>query len=155
MQKMTEEMKDILRSNISYFGTVSRDEQPNVVPVGLIEPISDSEVLIGDVRFHKTRKNLEGNPHVALSVTDVKRVQAYQFKGNATIFTSGPYFERIMEKWKVSHEERTKKMQERLNQAKDAHAKKRYEQLIERHHQIKLKAAVLITINEIYNTMGV
>ena len=59
MRQMTNDMKEILKTNISYFATVSKDNKPNVIPIGLVEPISDFEVLIVDVLFNKTRKNLE------------------------------------------------------------------------------------------------
>ena len=55
MRQMTNGIKEILKTNISYFSTASRDSKPNVVPVGLVEPISDSEVLIVDVLPSITR----------------------------------------------------------------------------------------------------
>lgn len=71
--QLSEDMKEVLRSNICYFATSSKDGKPNVVPVGLVEPLSDSEVLVMDVRFNKTRKNLEEIPEVAIAVADIKR----------------------------------------------------------------------------------
>jgi predicted pyridoxine 5'-phosphate oxidase superfamily flavin-nucleotide-binding protein len=105
--EMSEEIKQMLDENIVYLATSTKGGRPNVVPIGLAHAMSDNEVLIVDVLFKKTRKNLEGNPQVAISFTDVKRLESYQLKGEA----------------KIS----------------------------EMHKRLRPKAAVLITIEEIYS----
>ena len=69
--KMSNEIKQMLDENIAYLATLTNDGKPNVVPIGLAHAISDDELLIHDVMFKKTRKNLEDNPQVAISFTDV------------------------------------------------------------------------------------
>ncbi|RLI78887.1 hypothetical protein DRP05_05825 [Archaeoglobales archaeon] len=50
------EMKEVLSRNICYFATSTKDGKPNVIPVGLVEPIDDSRILLVDVKMNKTRK---------------------------------------------------------------------------------------------------
>lgn len=66
--KMSEEIREMINENIVHFATASRDGKPNVVPVGAIRAIGDSKLLIVDVLFDKTEKNLLENPQVALAV---------------------------------------------------------------------------------------
>lgn len=150
MEKMTQDIKEVLENNIVYFATASQENKPNVVPVGLVEPISDSQVLLVDVRFNKTRKNLEENPQVALAVTDVPRLQAYQLKGQAKVITEGEWFDRAFELMQKKGERR----ENALEGIKDPKLKDRIQHLMEMHHKLKPKAVVLIEIEEIYSTMG-
>jgi len=41
MQRLDESMKTVLRNNICYLATSSRDGVPNVIPVGLVEALDD------------------------------------------------------------------------------------------------------------------
>ena len=153
IKQMTDDMKAILESNITYLATVSKDSKPNVVPMGLVEPISDSEILIVDVLFNKTRKNLEENAQVALAVTDVNRLQAYQFKGKAKIAKSGDLFNRAFQIMEKKATRRNKIMEEKFAKSQDPELKKRFNKLNAMHTKLKPKAVVLITIDEIYHTM--
>jgi len=62
MQELDEEFTGVLRTTIGYFATAFSNAKPNVVPVGLLEPIGDDEVLVIDILFKKTMGNLEENP---------------------------------------------------------------------------------------------
>ena len=67
---------------------------PNVVPVGR-KWIVDNEVLLGDFHFGKTRRNLEDNPEVAISVTGPEPKQGFQLKGTASVHRNGEPFEKL------------------------------------------------------------
>lgn len=153
MQKLDQEIKDVLRSNIGYLATSSPDGRPNVVPVGLVEPVGDSELLLVDVLFQKTRRNLEANPHVALAVTDFARMRGHQLKGTARIETSGEIFEKAARLARERGERRNAMMESRLAQTEDPEVKERIRRSIEKHRQLKPKAAVIVTVEEVYSTM--
>ncbi|MBA7531241.1 hypothetical protein ES705_23452 [subsurface metagenome] len=89
--KITEEVKEVINNNIVHLATSSKDGKPNVVPVGLCRVISDHELLIVDVFFKKTRKNMEENPRVAIAVEALEELKAYQLKGKAKIFAQGEW----------------------------------------------------------------
>ncbi|MBC7114947.1 MAG: uncharacterized protein PWR13_1252 [Archaeoglobi archaeon] len=148
---LTDEMREILGRNICYFATSSKDGKPNVVPVGLVEPIDDSRFLIVDVRMNKTRKNLEENDRVALAVTDVERLGAYQFKGRAKVVTEGELFERAKRLVEERVERRRKRLRERLEREKDPEIRKKLENMMER--EMKPKAAIVVEVEEIYPCM--
>ena len=129
--KMSDEMQDIINENLVHLATTSQDGKPNVVPVGGIRAISDSELLIVDVLFDKTKKNLLENPQVAIAVEALGKgvPRGYQLKGRAKIFTSGEMFERA------------EKMVEDM--------RKRWRG----HTDLKVKSAVLVKIEEIFSTV--
>ena len=147
--KMNNEIKQMLDENIVYLATASKEGKPNVVPIGLVHAISDNEVLIGDVWFKKTRKNLEENTQVAISFTDVKRWGSYQLKGKAKIFKSGEIYEKIFDIMKKKAEKREESVEKIDNPEIIERAKKMREML----KNPNPKAAVLITIEELYSHM--
>ena len=129
---MSEEMQDIINENLVHLATSSKNGKPNVVPVGGIRAISDSELLIVDVLFDKTKKNLLENPQVAIAVEVLGgkgMPRGYQLKGRAKIFTSGEMFERA------------EKMVEEMRKIWRGHT------------DLNVKSAVLVKIEEIFSTV--
>lgn len=147
--KMSAEIKEMLEHNICSFATATPGGKPNVVPVGLVKPISDEELLVIDVLFKKTRKNLEENPQVALSFVDMKRLEAYQLKGKAKIFRSGELYEKAFE----IMAEKGKRRKKVFNEIKTSEISEKIERLKRMHRRLKPKAVVVVSIEEIYSTM--
>ncbi len=145
--KMPVEIKDMInkkaRAPRIHFATSTKDGKPNVVPIGYVEVISDDEVLIVDTLMDKTRNNLEENPQVAIAVEVMEEFNAYQLKGKAKIFTEGKVFEKALEIQKRRDKKR-----------KLRYARERIEEpeWLRGIHQRKPKAAVLVTVEEIYST---
>ncbi|HOK58889.1 MAG TPA: pyridoxamine 5'-phosphate oxidase family protein [Methanothrix sp.] len=100
---------------------------------------------------NKTRKNLEENPQVAISFTDTRRWKSYQLKGKAEIYTDGPIFEqmlKIREQKEIQDRARTEQLLTNY-----AELMKKAEQLKKWRMNLKPKAAVMITVEEIYSHM--
>ncbi len=92
MAKLNQRMKEIFEKQRPIaLATATQDGIPNVVPVGMKKIIDDETILISDQYLHKTRKNIEANPKVAITMWD--KTEGYQIKGTVTIETSGPLFE--------------------------------------------------------------
>lgn len=144
---MSDEMKQMLEENIVYLATSTPEGKPNVVPIGLTHAISDNEVLIVDVLFKKTRKNLEHNPQVAISFTDTKRLESYQLKGKAKIFKNGELYEKAFDIMGKKAEKR----RQSLEKIDNLELNKRSRKISELHKRLRPKAVVLITIEEIYS----
>jgi predicted pyridoxine 5'-phosphate oxidase superfamily flavin-nucleotide-binding protein len=147
----TQDMKDALSDNIGYFATSSKDGKPNVVPMGLISAISDSQLMIVDVRMNKTRKNLAENCMVALAVTDTKRSQAYQFKGKAAVITSGELFDNSIKTVKESEEKRRQHIKLRFEETNDPKLRIKLAKRMNR--TLHPKAVIVIDVEEVYPTM--
>jgi len=129
--EMSMEIQDMINENLVHLATTSLDGIPNVVPVGGIRAISESELLIVDVLFDKTKKNLLGNPDVAIAVEVLGKgaPRGYQLKGRAKVFTSGEIFEKA------------EKMVEEMRKRRQGHT------------DLKVKSAVLVDVEEIYSTV--
>jgi len=94
MAKITEDMKAVAKAARGWaLASATRDGELNVVPIGFGKVISDDEILLVKVFEGKTWDNIRANPKVAVSVWDMQSLNGYQFKGNATIETSGAVFD--------------------------------------------------------------
>lgn len=128
--EMSMEIQDMVNENLVHLATTSGNGIPNVVPVGGIRAISASELLIVDVLFDKTKKNLIENLRVAIAVEVLGKgaPRGYQLKGRAKIFTSGEIFEEA------------EKMVEEMRKRRQGHT------------DPKVKSTVLVKAEEIYST---
>ncbi|XHH10196.1 MAG: pyridoxamine 5'-phosphate oxidase family protein [Candidatus Bathyarchaeia archaeon] len=149
---LTQDMKDILKSNICYFATSSKEGKPNVVPMGLVEPVDNSTIMIVDVRMNKTRHNLSENEMVALAVTDSTKLQAYQLKGKANVITSGALFETAVKLAKEKADKKQKRLQTRLEETTDPSIRQKLQNMLNK--KSVPKAAVIISVEEIFSTMS-
>jgi len=147
--KIPAEIKEMInekaRAPRIHFATSTKDGKPNVIPIGYVEVIGDDEVLIVDTLMDKTRNNLEENPQVAIAVEVMDDFKAYQLKGTAKIFTGGKVFEKALEIQK-----------RRDTRRKERYARKGIEEpeWLRGIHQRKPKAAVVVTVEEIYSTIN-
>ena len=92
MVKLTQQIKDTLvKGTTYYFATSSKAGVPNAVPIKALKVLDDETLLVSDQYFGKTAKNLEENPHVAISFWGDKG--GYQIKGTATVHKSGKVFD--------------------------------------------------------------
>jgi predicted pyridoxine 5'-phosphate oxidase superfamily flavin-nucleotide-binding protein len=129
--KMSEEIQDMINKNVVHLATTSGDGKPNAVPVGGIRAINASELLIIDVLFDKTKKNLLENPNVAIAVEVLGKgaPRGYQLKGRAAVHTEGKFFEEA------------EKMLEKMRETRPHHP------------YLIVKSAVHVEVDEIYSTV--
>lgn len=93
MLSRTEVCEIIQRAPIAFLATC-HEGIPNVVPLGF--KWADGEgLLVADLFLNKTRRNLEANSAVALSVATIDPKCGYQIKGRAVIHRSGPKYDRV------------------------------------------------------------
>ena len=92
MPKMTKEMQEMFnRTGLKQLATADRNGVPNVVPINFMKILDDETILASAVFMTKTFNNLKENPVCALSIWE--GFTGYQFKGSASVVTSGPVFE--------------------------------------------------------------
>ena len=67
MARLTAEMKEaFLKMKIFPVATASKDGTPNVIPIGVVELVSDDTIWITDNFMNKTLENLRANPKIAV-----------------------------------------------------------------------------------------
>lgn len=91
MVKITDEMKDLLTKSMWAFATADANGVPNAVPIHFKTILGDNRLLLVNNFMNKTMANIKANPQVAISVWDANG--GYQFKGTATVETSGSNME--------------------------------------------------------------
>ena len=99
MARLTAEMKEAFsRMKIFPVATASKDGTPNVIPIGVVELVSDDTIWITDNFMNKSLENLHANPKIALYVWGPEIKGCFQIKGRATVKTSGGDFDAMKEK---------------------------------------------------------
>ena len=121
MAKLTEEMKDLLKSQQSYVGTASPDGRPSVALKGSARIVDDEHLAFFEMVGGRTWENIQKNPRVALVVADRSKMQGFRFEGKVQLVTSGELYEEA------------KKMSEMMK------------------IPVPPKAAVVVSIEEIYD----
>lgn len=102
--EIPKKVEDVLKqASLVWVGTCS-EETPNVNIVHFFKIIDDDKILLADNYFNKTRKNIEKNPNVAVTVKSPEESIAYELKGFAEICTEGEIFKEMKE-WVHSEEE--------------------------------------------------
>ncbi|OPX34844.1 MAG: hypothetical protein B1H11_10065 [Desulfobacteraceae bacterium 4484_190.1] len=92
MAKINEEMKTLLNEvPICVFATADENGIPNAVPIHYSKIMDDSKIMLVDNFMKKTLHNINANPNVSISVWKGKT--GYQFKGRASVETSGANFD--------------------------------------------------------------
>ena len=99
MTRLTAEMKEAFgRMKIFPVATASKDGTPNVVPIGVVELVSDDTIWITDNFMHKSLENLKTNPKIALYIWGPEIKGCFQIKGQASVKTSGKDFDAMKAK---------------------------------------------------------
>ncbi|WP_051408076.1 pyridoxamine 5'-phosphate oxidase family protein [Dehalobacter restrictus] len=58
-----------------------------------VKVLDENNLLLVDNFMNKTKKNLEVNPIMAVSIWDLSTCKSYQIKGSTTVVDSGSVFE--------------------------------------------------------------
>jgi len=93
MAKLTEQMKLLISSQLSYVATSMPDGKPSIAIKGL-KVIDDEHVAFFEIMGGRTWQNIQKNPWVAIAVADRSKVTGFRFVGKVVEnITSGPLYE--------------------------------------------------------------
>lgn len=98
MVVINEELKKLIEENALAFATVDENGNPHCIAVGDVKVVSENQILITDNYMIETRKNIQQNPNVALSVWNKawkENCVGYELGGTAEYFTEGKWYELI------------------------------------------------------------
>ena len=99
MVNLTAEMKEAFgKMKIFPVATASKDGMPNVVPIGVVELVSDDTIWITDNFMHKSLENLAVNPKIAIYIWGPEIKGCFQIKGQASVKTNGKDFDSMKAK---------------------------------------------------------
>jgi predicted pyridoxine 5'-phosphate oxidase superfamily flavin-nucleotide-binding protein len=84
----------VLEQSLGFVATVTPEGAPNLSPKGSTTVLDAAHLMFSDIASPGTIENLVSNPRVEINVVDPIARTGYRFKGTATVYTSGPEFER-------------------------------------------------------------
>jgi hypothetical protein len=86
----------ISEQRLGYVATVCPDATPNLSPKGTVAVWDDRHLVFADLRSPRTIRNLRHNPAVEINVVDPISRTGSRFKGEGTVVTDGPVFQRAI-----------------------------------------------------------
>jgi len=102
MVSIPKHVQEFFPGKMAWVATASSEGEPNVTAKGTVRVMDDGHVIFADLFSLKTRKNLEQNPRVAVTVMDLATAQGYQVKGSAELVSSGPIYDQMAQQLKQS-----------------------------------------------------
>lgn len=99
-------LEDIKKIKIFPLSTCSKDNIPNVIPIGIFEvdtsSVSQDFIYIMDNYYLKTMKNIMENPYVSFYIWSPETKNCTQIKGKViNIFENGNEYEKYAQKYKL------------------------------------------------------
>ncbi|HGI3605433.1 TPA: pyridoxamine 5'-phosphate oxidase family protein [Streptococcus agalactiae] len=95
---ITQEMKEIINSQLAMVATVDAKGQPNIGPKRSMRLWDDKTFIYNENTDGQTRINIEDNGKIEIAFVDRERLLGYRFVGTAEIQTEGTYYE-AAKKW--------------------------------------------------------
>ena len=95
MTKISGELEDFLKTHLCFVATVDAQGVPNVVPKGDIAILDEDHIVFADLYSYRTKKNLLGNPNIAITVINPASYEGYQLKGKAKIIERGKDYDKL------------------------------------------------------------
>lgn len=89
-------MIDLFESVPACYLATTADGVPNVIPIGF-KWVRDGKLILADIFLGKTRENLRAHSRVAVAIANGDPKRGFQFKGTATVHTSGAPWETVRE----------------------------------------------------------
>ncbi len=100
MVTIPKHVQEFLPGKLAWVATAGSDGTPNATPKGSVRLLDDQHIVFADLFSVKTRRNLEENPKVAVTVIDAGTHIGYQLKGTAELLSSGMLFEQTVKELK-------------------------------------------------------
>ena len=99
MVTIPKHVQEFLPGKLAWVATAGSDGTPNTTPKA-VRLLDDQHIVFADLFSIKTRRNLEENPKVAVTVIDTTTRVGYQLKGTAELLSSGMLFEQTVKELK-------------------------------------------------------
>ncbi|GAF41899.1 hypothetical protein JCM14202_3870 [Agrilactobacillus composti DSM 18527 = JCM 14202] len=101
MKKLTDEMKEMIQTQLPFLATTSASGLPQVGPKGSIHVLDDEHLIYFEHTFRHAYENLTNNQHAAVAVADRPNQKGFRFEGTAHIHEKDDYANEILGKTKI------------------------------------------------------
>lgn len=93
MATLTQEMKDLVRSQQCFVATVNADGTPNVGPKRSTRVLDDEHLAFTEITGNRTWTNVLNGSKLAIAVVDRDKSKGFRFVGTAEVLREGELFE--------------------------------------------------------------
>lgn len=101
MADLTEDMKNMLGTQLSFLATTGVDGKPQVGPKGSLHVYDDSHLIYFEHTFRQAFDNLTNNHMAAVAVVDRDAQKGFRFEGTAHIHEGDDLANDILGKTKI------------------------------------------------------
>ena len=110
MAKLTDEIRiAIEKTQPTCLATSDPSGVPNLIYVSYIRIVNEETLVVADNKFEKTRKNLDSNPRMSVTVLDPDTRKAFQLKCITECVTEGHRYNEIVDWVHEKHPDMTPK----------------------------------------------
>ncbi len=96
MAKIPDEVKEFLKiCPLAYVATCGKDGIPHCVPKGGMTVLGDEILVFADLYLGRTKKNIEENPNIAVTIANPAAYRGYEIIGIPQTIEGGGEYERI------------------------------------------------------------
>lgn len=104
MIELSQEVLDAIEKTMPIcVATASLEGTPNLIYVTYVKALDKQTLILADNKFDKTRKNLDSNPQISVTVLDPDTHKSYQIKCATECVTQGKRFDDIVNWVHVNH----------------------------------------------------
>lgn len=85
--KLTDEMKDLIKVQLSYIATVDEQGNPNIGPKRTMRVLDDSHLIFCENTNGQHHANIKANGKISVAFVDREANKGFRFTGKATSYT--------------------------------------------------------------------
>lgn len=89
----TEEMKEMIASQLAMVATVDNEGNPNIGPKRSMRLLDDQTLIFNENTGGQTQANIEANGKIEVAYVNRDCLRGYRFCGHAEMVDNGPLFE--------------------------------------------------------------
>ena len=93
MAKLTEEMKEMIATQLCFIGTVNADGTPNIAPKRSTRVLSEESLIFTEGTGGATYSNIKRGSKVSVAVVNSDIIDGYRFFGDASLLESGDLYD--------------------------------------------------------------
>lgn len=85
--KLTDEMKDLIKVQLSYIATVDEQGNPNIGPKRTMRVLDDTHLIFCENTNGQHHANIKANGKISVAFVDREANKGFRFTGKATSYT--------------------------------------------------------------------
>lgn len=98
MAKLTDEMKEMIKTQLAYIATTDENGNPNLGPKRSMRLYDDNTLVYNENTCKQTMNNIIKTGRASVAVANLEKITGFRFSGKAEIQTEGKMYDEAV-KW--------------------------------------------------------